>query len=111
MNLYECSETEAQQKIIEISLLTNIILPKHYNWLSEISGSDEEESYVPELFIDHLDNSKIIDFDSHLQELVKESEKAFSLMVESNLRLVVSIAKRYDAPSMTLLDLIQEGNI
>ena len=111
MNLYECSETEAQQKIIEISLLTNIILPKHYNWLSEISGSDEEESYVPELFIDHLDNSKIIDFDSHLQQLVKESEKAFSLMVESNLRLVVSIAKRYDAPSMTLLDLIQEGNI
>ena len=111
MSLYECSETEAQQKIIEISLLTNIILPKHYNWLSEISGSDEEESYVPELFIDHLDNSKIIDFDSHLQQLVKESEKAFSLMVESNLRLVVSIAKRYDAPSMTLLDLIQEGNI
>ena len=111
MSLYECSETEAQQKIIGISLLTNIILPKHYNWLSEISGSDEEESYVPELFIDHLDNSKIIDFDSHLQELVKESEKAFSLMVESNLRLVVSIAKRYDAPSMTLLDLIQEGNI
>ena len=111
MSLYECSETEAQQKIIGISLLTNIILPKHYNWLSEISGSDEEESYVSELFIDHLDNSKIIDFDSHLQELVKESEKAFSLMVESNLRLVVSIAKRYDAPSMTLLDLIQEGNI
>ena len=111
MSLYECSEKEAQQKIIEISLLTNIILPKHYNWLSEISGSDEEESYVPELFIDHLDNSKIIDFDSHLQQLVKESEKAFSLMVESNLRLVVSIAKRYDAPSMTLLDLIQEGNI
>ena len=111
MSLYECSETEAQQKIIGISLLTNIILPKHYNWLSEISGSDEEESYVSELFIDHLDNSKIIDFDSHLQQLVKESEKAFSLMVESNLRLVVSIAKRYDAPSMTLLDLIQEGNI
>ena len=111
MSLYECSEMEAQQKIIEISLLTNIILPKHYNWLSEISGSDEEESYVPELFIDDLDNSKIIDFDSHLQQLVKESEKAFSLMVESNLRLVVSIAKRYDAPSMTLLDLIQEGNI
>ena len=111
MSLYECSETEAQQKIIGISLLTNIILPKHYNWLSEIFGSDEEESYVPELFIDHIDDSKIIDFDSHLQQLIKESEKAFSLMVESNLRLVVSIAKRYDAPSMTLLDLIQEGNI
>ena len=111
MNLYECSESEAQQKVIEISLLTNIILPKHYDWLSEISGLDEADLYLPELFFDHLDNSKIIDFESYLQQLIKESEKAFSLMVESNLRLVVSIAKRYDAPSMTLLDLIQEGNI
>jgi len=42
MCLYEYSESDAQQKIVEISLLTNIILPKHYNWLSEISGSEED---------------------------------------------------------------------
>lgn len=34
-----------------------------------------------------------------------------NVLVQSNLKLVVSIAKHYYAPSMTLLDLIQEGNL
>ena len=38
----------------------------------------------------------------------KEAQKAF---VRSNLRLVVSIAKRYQASGLPLLDLVQEGNL
>src|SRR6266545_1465312 len=45
-----------------------------------------------------------------IPEGVKESERAKDLFIRANLRLVVSIARRYVRSGMPMLDLIQEGN-
>jgi RNA polymerase nonessential primary-like sigma factor len=46
-----------------------------------------------------------------LQALVADGENAKDLLLRANLRLVVSLAKRYTGRGMPFLDLIQEGNL
>ena len=48
---------------------------------------------------------------AELETLVKQGENSKQKLAEANLRLVVSIAKRYVGRGMLFLDLIQEGNL
>ena len=46
-----------------------------------------------------------------LHRMVRAGEAAAETFTNGNLRLVVSIAKKYQAADLPLLDLVQEGNL
>ena len=48
--------------------------------------------------------------DTELRDIVDEGERAMQRFVQANLRLVVSVARKYGRAQMPLLDLVQEGN-
>jgi RNA polymerase primary sigma factor len=52
-----------------------------------------------------------VDEAATLQRLADDGDEAKSALIQANLRLVVSIAKRYVGRGMQFLDLIQEGNM
>ena len=48
--------------------------------------------------------------DDELRDIIDEGEQAMARFIKANLRLVVSVARRYGRSQMPLLDLVQEGN-
>ncbi len=60
-----------------------------------------------------LEEEEDVDSDerAELQRVIDQAEAARALLVRSNTRLVISIAKRYFGQGLDFLDLIQEGNI
>ena len=73
---------------------------------ARLSDGREKDTELAEAYLDSEEN-----FETLLKAVRQQGNEAKKCLSEANLRLVVSIAKRYVGRGMLFLDLIQEGNL
>ena len=107
----EMEAPQIEQQLMSLSVNSALLPPK----LLDVIGKKASASDIAKLvenpdFIERLSGFET-ELREYLDKVEKEANSAKDHLTEANLRLVVSVAKKHIGHGMSLLDLIQEGNI
>ena len=105
---------ELERCLIDISLDIRLLPPEVLTIIGDEISWKEMESLVSDpvdsKFFSQL-SSMNQQFIAYFEKVKRAADRSEKHLTEANLRLVVSVAKKYVGHGMPLLDLIQEGNI